>query len=108
MRVLCHAQNFSGIGHAVRMRAIARGLRPAHEVYFVDGGKPFPVRPSPDDPETLPLPRLFRVDGRLADAGGSAVVPALLEERASVLTRAVERIRPDTVPTEDHPVSKWE
>ena len=34
MRVLCHAQHFKGIGHFVRMHAIARGMSEAHEVYL--------------------------------------------------------------------------
>lgn len=108
MRILCHAQNLSGVGHVVRMRAIARGLSAAHEVYLVDGGRPIPIRRSPDEPEALELPRLFRADGRLSAAGGPAAVPGLLEERAGILARAVERIRPDIVLIEHYPFSKWE
>ena len=107
MRILCHAQNFSGVGHVVRMRAIARGLSAAHEVYLVDGGRPIPVRRSPDEPVALELPRLFRADGRLSAAEGPAAVPGLLEERAGILARAVERIRPDIVLIEHYPFSKW-
>jgi predicted glycosyltransferase len=54
------------------------------------------------------LPRLFRVDGRLSADQGSAAVPSQLDERADVLSRAVERIRPDIVLIEHYPFSKWE
>jgi predicted glycosyltransferase len=108
VRILCHAQNFSGVGHGVRMRAIARGLCAAHKVYLVDGGRPIPVRRSPDEPEALELPRLFRAEGRLSAAGGPAAVPGFLKERAGILARAVERIRPNIVLIEHYPFSKWE
>ena len=42
MRVLCHAQHLSGVGHFVRMHAIASGLGRTHDVYLVDGGRRVP------------------------------------------------------------------
>jgi len=90
------------------MRAIARGLSAAHEVHLVDGGRPIPVRRSPDEPRVVELPRLFRAEGRLSAAAGPDAVPRLLEERARILARAVERIRPDIVLIEHYPFSKWE
>ena len=47
VRVRCPAQHFKGIGHFVRMHAIARGMSEAHEVYLVDGGRRVPRRPGP-------------------------------------------------------------
>jgi len=108
VRILCHAQHLSGVGHFVRMRAIARGLSPAHEVYLVVGGRPVPGQRRPDEPEVVGLPALFRADGRLSAAGGPSSVPELLEERARTLARAVERIRPQIVLIEHYPFSKWE
>jgi hypothetical protein len=46
VRVLCHAQRFKGIGHFVRMHAIARGMSEAHEVYLGHGR----VGPEVDNP----------------------------------------------------------
>jgi hypothetical protein len=47
VRIFCHAQHLSGVGHFVRMRAIARGLRPAHDVVLVHGGRPMRAARSP-------------------------------------------------------------
>ena len=106
MRVLCHAQHFKGIGHFVRMHAIASGMREAHEVYLVDGGRPVPRRPGPI--ELIPLPRLVRVAGRIVGLGTDAPVASLMEQRIRLLTQAVERIRPDAILVDIYPFSKWE
>ena len=106
MRVLCHAQHFKGIGHFVRMHAIASGMSEAHEVYLVDGGRPVPRRPGPI--ELIPLPRLVRVEGRIVGLGTDAPVASLVEQRIRLLTQAVERIRPDAILVDIYPFSKWE
>ena len=90
VRVLCHAQHFKGIGHFVRMHAIARGMSEAHEVYLVDGGRPVPRRPGPI--ELIPLPRLVRVEGRVVGLETATPVASLVEQRIRLLTQAVERI----------------
>jgi predicted glycosyltransferase len=108
VRILCHAQSLSGVGHLVRGRAIARGLRAAHDVYLVDGGRPIPVRPDIHEPIAVPVPPLFRAAGRLSGAEGPDAAPRVLEERARILAQAVERIRPDVVLIEHFPFSKWE
>src|SRR5262245_49888653 len=90
------------------MRAIARGLSPAHDVVLVHGGRPVPGGEGPGEPEAVMLPALFRAAGRLSAAGGPAGVPAALRERARILARAVERFRPDVVLIEHYPFSKWE
>jgi predicted glycosyltransferase len=106
VRVLCHAQHFKGIGHFVRMHAIARGMSEAHEVYLVDGGRPVPRRPGPI--ELIPLPRLVRVEGRVVGLETATPVASLVEQRIRLLTQAVERIRPDAVLVDIYPFSKWE
>ena len=40
MRVLCHAQHLTGVGHFVIAHNIARGLAKGHDVYLVKGGRP--------------------------------------------------------------------
>ena len=90
------------------MHAIARGLSEAHEVYLVDGGRPVPRRPDPRPIELIPLPRLVRAAGRVVGLETDAPVAALVEERARLLTRAVERIRPDAILVDIYPFSKWE
>jgi predicted glycosyltransferase len=106
VRVLCHAQHFKGIGHFVRMHAIARGMSEAHEVYLVDGGRPVPRRPGPI--ELIPLPRLVRARGLIVGLGTDAPVSSLVEQRVRLLTQAVERIRPDAILVDIYPFSKWE
>jgi predicted glycosyltransferase len=108
VRVLCHAQHFKGIGHFVRMHAIARGMSEAHDVYLVDGGRPVPRRPGPRPIELIPLPRLVRAQGLIAGLGTDAPVASLVEERIRLLTQAVERIRPDAILVDIYPFSKWE
>lgn len=65
VRVLCHAQHFKGIGHFVRMHAIARGMSEAHDVYLVDGGRPVPRRPGPRPIELIEAFRGLRARGAL-------------------------------------------
>jgi predicted glycosyltransferase len=108
VRVLCHAQHFKGIGHFVRMHAIARGMSEAHDVYLVDGGRPVPRRPGPRPIELIPLPRLVRASGRIVGLGTDAPVASLMEQRIRLLTQAVERIRPDAILVDIYPFSKWE
>jgi predicted glycosyltransferase len=106
VRVLCHAQNFKGIGHFVRMHAIARGLAEAHEVYLVDGGRAVPHRPGP--PRFIKVPRLTRAEGAVVPIEAGQMLSAVLEARASMLAEAAERIRPDAVLVDIYPFSKWE
>lgn len=73
MRVLCHAQNFKGIGHFVRMHAIARGLAEAHEVYLVDGGRAVPHHPGPWPLRFIEVPRLTRAEGAVVLSRASGV-----------------------------------
>lgn len=109
MRILCHGQALSGVGHFVRMHAIASGLSAAHEVHLVEGGRPVPVGRAPVAPARIPLPRLARVDGRVHALGadGSDAEP-VLAERALSLAEAAARIRPDVVLVDHHPFGKWE
>ena len=109
MRVLCHTQHFVGIGHFVRMHAIARGMSEAHEVYLVDGGRPVPRRPGRRPIALIPLPRLVRgAAGRIVGLESDAPVALLMEERIRLLIQAVERIRPDAILVDIYPFSKWE
>ncbi len=106
MRVLCHAQHLSGVGHFVRMHAIAGGLAVGgHEVHLVDGGRPVPRADA--GVHRLPLPRLERAGGRLVGADGRDG-EAVVAERARILADEVDRIRPDVVVVDHFPFSKWE
>ena len=104
MRVLCYAQHLTGVGHFVRMAAIARGLADGHEVLLVDGGHPVPR--AEEGPPRLVLPALHRgaaglaaVDGPLADA---------FAERGRRLAHGIAELRPDVVLIDHYPFSKWE
>jgi len=90
------------------MHAIARGMSEAHEVSLVDGGRPVPRRPGAWPLELIRLPRLVRVRGAIVGVDSDTPAPRLLEERARLLTRAVERIRPDAILVDIYPFSKWE
>jgi predicted glycosyltransferase len=107
MRAICHAQHLSGVGHFVRMHAIACALAAAgHDVHLVDGGRPVP-RADAERLQRLELPGLQRIDGRLVGMDGSAGA-GVVAERARRLAEAVERIRPDVVVVDHFPFSKWE
>jgi predicted glycosyltransferase len=104
VRVLCYAQHLTGVGHFVRMAAIARGLADGHDVLLVDGGRPVPR--AEEGPPRLVLPALHRgadglaaVDGSLADT---------LVERGRRLARGIAEFRPDVVLIDHYPFSKWE
>lgn len=108
MRVLCHAQNLTGVGHFVRMHLIAVELAAAHEVHLVDGGRPVPRPAVPMEPRRLRLPVVMRDRaGSVVDAAGNPAGP-VLERRARVLEEAVRKIRPDVVLVDHYPFSKWE
>ena len=107
MRVLCHAQHLTGVGHFVIAHNIARGLAEAHDVYLVQGGRPVPRRSTTTEPHCIALPILHRADGQLvADGGGAAA--AVLTRRADLLADAARDIRPDVVLVDHYPFSKWE
>jgi predicted glycosyltransferase len=107
MRALCHAQHLSGVGHFVRMHAIASALAAAgHEVHLVDGGRPVP-RADGASMTRLRLPALQRVGGRLVGTDGSDGA-GVVADRARGLAEAVERIRPDVLVVDHFPFSKWE
>lgn len=107
MRVLCCGHPVIGVGHFVRLRAIARGLAPEHEVHLVDGGRPVPHHRDARDPVLLELPRVIRVDGRLADFDAARPVADVLAERVHRLADAVSRLRPDLILVDQYPFSKW-
>lgn len=108
MRVVCHSQHLTGIGHHVRMHVIAAALAGAHEVYLVEGGRPVPRPPQPQEPERLVLPMLVRTpEGELAGVDGARATD-VLAARAQVLADAVTVIRPDVVLIDHYPFSKWE
>jgi predicted glycosyltransferase len=108
VRVLCHAQHLTGVGHFVIAHNIARGLAVAHEVHLVDGGRPVPRPASAFEPKRLPLPIMRRAaDGRLLVEGGGPAEP-VLARRAELLAEAAREIRPDVVLVDHFPFSKWE
>jgi predicted glycosyltransferase len=109
VRILCYAQHLTGVGHFVRMHALACGLNAAgHQVHMVDGGRPVPHARGSSEPQVIRLPPLARLAGKLVALGSTTPVDAVLEERARELAGAVERIRPDAVLIDHYPFSKWE
>ena len=104
MRVLCYAQHLTGVGHFVRMAAIARGLAARHDVLLVDGGRPVP-RAGEGLPR-LVLPALRRGADGLVPLHGS--LADALAERGRRLAAAIAEFRPDVVLIDHYPFSKWE
>src|SRR5690606_4225543 len=107
--VLIAVTHLLGAGHLTRMAALARGLaRAGHRVTLASGGMPAPLVWL-DGVELLQLPPLRSngVDFRtLLDAEGKEASPALLQERADLLARAVREGRPDAVITELFPFGR--
>jgi len=106
MRVLCHAQHLSGVGHFVRMHALACGLAAAHEVCLVDGGQPVPRAGRSPGLALLALPRLARQAGAVVSLDGDLAETWV--ERRRRLAAAVAAAPPDVVLIEHYPWSKWE
>ncbi|ALA19802.1 glycosyl transferase family 28 [Chelatococcus sp. CO-6] len=91
------------------MAALARGLaRAGHHVTLASGGMPAPLVRL-DGVTLLQLPSL-RSDGvdfrTLLDAEGNKASPALMQERAERLAKAVTEGRPDVVITELFPFGR--
>ncbi len=108
MRVLCHAQHLTGVGHFVRMHVIAASLAERHDVYLVEGGRPFPRPPLESEPVRIALPIVLRdAHGGLVGADGEAG-SAVLRRRADRLATAVDEIQPDVILVDHYPFSKWE
>ena len=108
MRVLCHAQHLTGVGHFVIAHNIARGLAKGHDVYLVKGGRPVPRRSALVEPRSISLPILHRShDGQLVAEDGRGA-GEVLARRAELLADAARDIRPDVVLVDHYPFSKWE
>lgn len=107
--VLIAVTHLLGAGHLTRMAALARGLaRAGHHVTLASGGMPAPLVRL-DGVTLLQLPSL-RSDGvdfrTLLDAEGNKASPALMQERAERLAKAVTEGRPDVVITELFPFGR--
>jgi predicted glycosyltransferase len=108
VRVLCYAQNLSGVGHFVRMHTIATALATRHDVHLVEGGRAFPRPAFTSEPGRVPLPVLRRGGvGELAAADGGPAT-GLVEERTDQLAAVVVDLRPDVLLVDHYPFSKWE
>jgi predicted glycosyltransferase len=104
MNVLCYTQHLTGVGHFVRMHAIASELAAAgHTVQLVDGGRTVPRPARGAGPELLALPTIGRdSDGNLVAADGA------LATRRALLREAATRLAPDALLVDHFPFSKWE
>jgi predicted glycosyltransferase len=108
VRILCHTQHLSGVGHFVRTHALASGLAEAHDVLLVDGGRPVPRLPSSPRMTLLSLPRIHHRAGVLVALREDRPLAEIMEERIRRLVTAISELRPDVVTVEHFPFSKWE
>jgi predicted glycosyltransferase len=107
-RVLLYSQSLSGTGHFVQTYEIARALAPAHDVHLVDGGRPIPRPPTAHPVTLLPLPAIYRAQGKLAPVHPTHGLDAIMSQRRQALRQALGRIQPDVVVIEHFPFSKWD
>jgi len=108
MRVICHAQHLTGVGHFVIAHNIARGLAERHDVYLVEGGRRVPRPARATEPGSIDVPVLVRTPtGALVGDDGSAG-DEVVARRAQVLAEAMRMIEPDVVLVDHYPFSKWE
>jgi predicted glycosyltransferase len=107
MRIVCWTQHLTGVGHFVRMRAIAESLGNAHEAYLIDGGRSVPMPGTSKRFISIPLNPIFREDGRLCAEGG-AEISCVLAARSRRLSTVIADIAPDVLLIEHYPFSKWE
>jgi predicted glycosyltransferase len=108
LRILCHAQHFTGVGHFVIAHNLARGLAEHHDVFLTDGGRAVPRPTAAVEPQRVELPIMERApDGSLFAESGERP-DAVLARRADVLADATTAIRPDVVLVDHYPFSKWE
>ena len=100
LRILCHAQHLTGVGHAVLPRVIADELASVHDVALVEGGPAVPRPPGGAVPRIVPIPVLERgVDGGLVGER---------EQRVEVLVALAGDFRADVVVIDHYPFSKWD
>src|SRR4051794_26671325 len=108
MRIICHAQHLTGVGHFVIAHNIARGLAEAHDVYLVEGGRRVPRRAGPFEPVTIDVPILVRsATGQMSGEDGRSGTD-VVTQRAELLADAASELRPDIVLVDHYPFSKWE
>jgi predicted glycosyltransferase len=111
VRILCHAQHLTGVGHAVLPRVLADELASVHDVVLVSGG---PAVPRPAGTPGAASPRLVRIpfvqrgdDGALVGERGEPGA-SVLAQRAELLVELARDFRPDVVMIDHYPFSKWE
>ncbi len=74
---------------------------------MLDGGRPVP-RAAIEQVSLVPIPRIQRIDGKLAPLDAQLVIEQTMEERRQALAEIMGRIRPDVVVIEHYPFSKRE
>lgn len=108
MRVLIYVQTLLGIGHEMRMGALAAALsRRGHEVMYVSGGFFAPPLGVVEMVRLAPL----RADGldfkRLLDARGAVAGPEVFAERWRQLEGVLEAFEPEVVLIEGFPFARF-
>ncbi|MEM1111211.1 MAG: glycosyltransferase [Pseudomonadota bacterium] len=105
LRAFIYVQHLSGVGHTVRMQRLGTELSRHFEVSVLDGGRPLPF---PDVLDTVPVPRLARIDRELRSLAAGLALDETLSMRAEAIGAWLNANTPDLVIVEHYPFSKWE
>jgi predicted glycosyltransferase len=107
-KFLLHSQSLTGTGHFVKSCEIAAVLVPDHHVVVVDGGRTVP-RPKPEHPfSLLPLPQIFRCNGKITPVEAGESLDGVMDQRRRILLEAIDRFAPDGVVIDHFPFHKWD
>lgn len=106
-RIVFHSQHLVGVGHHFRNLQIVRALAEAHEVHFVDGGRPVPGADAPGSVKSIRLAPISLTSQGLTSEDPTRNIEEVLEARQRALNEAVRRICPDVFVIEFFPFDRW-
>ena len=105
--VAFYSQHLIGVGHHFRNRQIVNALVKTCDVFFIDGGRPVPEAGLDEQVMRIPLPPLRTGAQGIEPVDTKRDLQAVMHERQTLLSEAMEQIRPDVFCVEFFPFSRW-
>ena len=106
-RVAFYSQHLIGVGHHFRNRQIVNELVKTCDVFFIDGGRPVPEAGLDEQVMRIPLPPIRTGAQGIEPVDAESDLQAVMHERQTQLSEAMEQIRPDVFCVEFFPFSRW-
>ena len=105
--VAFYSQHLIGVGHHFRNRQIVNELVKTCDVFFIDGGRPIPEADLDERVVRIPLLPLRTGAQGIESVDTESDLQAVMRERQTQLSEAMEQIRPDVFCVEFFPFSRW-